>query len=265
MYQKHWDFKKLPFENTPDTDFFFQSERHAETLSRLAYIVGEKKSCGVLTGVYGTGKTLMLKALERDFKKKGFVFSLVVNPRLDDVGILKMILHDFTGYGVPKEKEDVLMALEKFIRETHQDGKHNVIMIDEAHSVDNSAVFEELRLLMNFQTETRFLLTLIISGQPELLEKISSNKQFGQRIVLNCELLPLDFKETKDYIAHRLKTAGCQEQVFTEEALDLIYQRSAGIPRWINNISNMSLLAGYSKDEKTVDADLVQEAIESIK
>ena len=263
MYQKHWDLKKLPFENTPDTEFFFESEKHEEAFSRLAYVVEENKACAVLTGVYGTGKTLVLKALERRFKKKGFVFSFVQNPRLDDLGLLKVILHNFTGYNVPKEKADVLMGVERFLRDTMQDGKHVVVAIDEAQLINDENVFEELRLLLNFQTETRFMLTLILCGQPELKEKLDANKQFSQRIALNCRLSPLDFEETKKYVLHRLEVAGLKQNIFTDGAMDLLVERSGGIPRWINNIANMSMLAAFSRGVTTITPELVAEGVES--
>jgi type II secretory pathway predicted ATPase ExeA len=263
MYLKHWNLRKPPFENTPDTDFFYESEKHREASSRLRYVVEERKACAVLTGVYGCGKTLVLRALEREYKKKGCVFSFVNNPRLDDLGLLRMILHNFTGYNVPRSKEDVLMGLEKFVRETHNDGKHVVIAIDESQLIDNEHVFEELRLLLNFQTETRFLVTLLLSGQPELREKLDSNKQFSQRITLSYNLPALDRGETAAYVLHRLGVAGGAEGIFLPEALDLVYERSGGIPRWINNIANMSLLAAFSKGAPAVDAGLVAEGAES--
>ncbi|MDT8286219.1 MAG: AAA family ATPase [Elusimicrobiales bacterium] len=263
MYLKHWNLRKPPFENTPDTDFFYESEKHREASSRLRYVVEERKACAVLTGVYGCGKTLVLRALEREYKKKGCVFSFVNNPRLDDLGLLRMILHNFTGYNVPRSKEDVLMGLEKFVRETYNDGKHVVIAVDESQLIDNEHVFEELRLLLNFQTETRFLVTLLLSGQPELKEKLDSNKQFSQRITLSYNLPALDREETAAYVEHRLGVAGGAEGIFLPEALDLVYERSGGIPRWINNIANMSLLAAFSKGASAVDAALVAEGAES--
>ncbi len=263
MYQKHWGLRKLPFENTPDTEFFYESGQHEEAFSRLSYVVDERKACGVITGAYGTGKTLILKALERQFRKKGYVFSQVQNPRLDDLGLLKIILHNFTGYNVPKAKEDVLMGIERFLRDTMQDGKHVVVAIDEAQLISDESVFEELRLLLNFQTETRFLLTLLLSGQPELKEKLEANKQFSQRVTLNCHLSPLDLEGTRSYVLHRLRVAGLEEEIFGPGALQLLFERSGGIPRWINNIANMSMLAAYAKGERRITEELVSEGVES--
>ena len=155
------------------------------------------------------------------------------------------------------------MGIERFLRDTLQDGKHVVVAIDEAQLINDESVFEELRLLLNFQTETRFLLTLILSGQPELREKLDSNKQFSQRITLSYHLKPLNFDETVKYLAHRLEVAGLKENIFDEKAMEMIFERSGGIPRQINNLANMSMLAAFSKGEKVITEALVQEGVES--
>ena len=165
MYKEFWRLTAEPFENTPDLRFFFESRNHEEAASRLQYLVGERKACGVLTGVYGCGKTLLLHSLAKTMGAEGNVFSTVTNPRLDELGMIRMILHGFTKAEVPAGKADVLMELEKFISGVAEDGKHSVVIIDEAHAIENDKVFEELRLLLNLQTEQRSLVTLILAGQ----------------------------------------------------------------------------------------------------
>ena len=263
MYLKHFKLSKMPFENVCDTDFFFESGNHKEAYSRLAYAIEEKKPCAALTGGYGTGKTFVLKAVERDLRRKGYLFSSVNNPRLDDLGLLRIILHGFTGYEVPARKEDVLMGIEKFLKDTNRDGKHVVVAVDEAQDIDDQKVFEELRLLLNYQTESRSLLTLVLSGQTELSERLHSNKQFSQRIFLSYDLKPLDRDSTVSYMKHRLEKAGANRELFDKDACGLVYERSGGIPRWINNIGNMALLAAFSRQADIVDVAAVNEAIES--
>lgn len=264
MYEKYWNLNKLPFENTPDPAFFFESEQHAEAFSRMTYVVREKKACGVLTGVYGCGKTLILHALQKELEPEGYRFSVVNNPRLDDLDILRMSLHGFNGSEVPRQKADVLIGIEKIVKETADDGKHAVVIIDEAHSIDQPAVFEELRLLTNFQTDVRSLVTLLLVGQPDLKGKIDSNKQLNQRVSISYHLKAFAAAETGDYIAHRLKKAGASGQILSGEAVSLIHQRSGGIPRWINNICHLCLLTAFTKNVRLIDPDLVTESIQSL-
>lgn len=265
MYLKHFGLKKMPFENVSDGEFFYESEIHSEAFSRLAYAIENKKSCALLTGGYGTGKTYVAEKLRRELSGRGYVFSFTVNPRLDELGLLKTILYNFSGYSVPKSKEDVLMSLEKFLRDVYKDGKHAVVIIDEAQGIESESVFEELRMLLNFQSESRSLLTLLLCGQSELRERVYSNRQFSQRIFLSYSLRPFEKPETEKYIMHRLGKAGAAAPLFSQDALSLVHERSGGIPRWINNICNMALLEAYSSSLEKVDENCVNEAIKSFK
>lgn len=265
MYLEHFGLNKMPFENVSDGDFFYDSEAHSEAYSRLAYTIEGKKSCCLLTGGYGTGKTFIAEKLKKDMSRKGYVFSFTVNPRLDELGLLKTIFYNFTGYSAPKEKSDVLISLEKFFKDAYKDGKHSVVVIDEAQDIEHESVFEELRLLLNFQSESRSLLTLLLCGQSELSERIYANRQFSQRIFLSYALRPLNQDETEKYILHRLKKAGLSSSIFSSGAISTIYERSGEIPRWINNICNMSLLEAYSASLKKVDEKCVIEAVKSFR
>lgn len=265
MYLAHWKLKELPFENTPDSRFFYSSEKHQEALSRLQYLVREKKACGVLSGVYGCGKTLVLYSLKRATEMEGFKYSVVTNPRLDDLGMLRLILRGFTQHEVPGAKADVLMGLQQYIENVAQDGKHSVIVVDEAHAIINEDVFEELRLLMNLQTETRSLATLLLIGQPELRPRIEANKQLNQRVNLRFHLDAFSPEDSTAYVRHRLRVAGAvSDGIFSAEGLRAVHKHSGGIPRWINQYGHMSLLTGFSRGLTVIGPEVVEEAVQSL-
>ncbi|MCX7716204.1 MAG: hypothetical protein N2Z73_02175, partial [Endomicrobia bacterium] len=138
-----------------------------------------------------------------------------------------------------------------------------VIIVDEAHTIENINIFEELRLLLNFQLEDKFLLTLLLLGQPELKEKIEGIKQLNQRIAMRYHLTPLNQKETAEYIAHRLKVVEAKENFFQPDAINVIYQHSGGIPRRINHICDTALLAGMGNKIKQINSEFIKEVIES--
>ena len=73
----------------------------------------------------------------------------------------------------------------------------------------------------------------------------------------------MDFGETGKYVAHRLEVAGFAGNIFDGQAMELLYERSGGIPRWINNIANMSMLAAFSRGVQTITEALVTEGVES--
>lgn len=265
MYEKYWNLKEKPFETTPDPKFLYLSSQHEEGLSRLIYIVKESKGAGVLTGVFGCGKTLLARALLQHLEKDIYKVSFLTNPRVEDVDLLRMIVFHLGVSNVPEKKADVLMTLERIINDNYRDGKRTIVIIDEAHVVDDPNVFEEIRLLLNYQSTDKYLLTLLLLGQPELAEKVENNKQLSQRIAMSFHLIGLKEEEAKEYITHRLKVSGALDSVFRDSAMRLVYERSGGIPRRINQICDMSLVIGLEQEVKNIDEEIIKEAIDSLR
>ena len=163
---------------------------------------------------------------------------------------------------LPQKKTELsadylLEVLGHILENNLRDGKETTIVIDEAHIIQDERIFEELRLLLNFQLRERFLLTLLMLGQPELKQKIEDNKQLEQRIAIKCYLGAFDLEDTKRYIQHRLEVAGQTKEIFTEEAIKLIYEYSAGIPRRINHLCNICLLSGFAKEVNVIGREIV--------
>jgi len=266
MYREYWGLQEKPFENTPDPRFFYLSSEHEEGLSRLLYVIQERKGAGILTGIFGCGKTLLTRALLAQLNKNIYQIALINNPYLKAVELLRSIARMLGAEGLPEKLTEMssdffLQTIGDILLNNAKDGKETLIIIDEAHVISDSEVLEELRLLLNFQSETRFLLTLILIGQPELLERIHKNKQLEQRIAIGYNLGPLSNKETQNYIEHRLKVAGAQRKIFTESATSSIYQNSGGIPRRINQICDMALLTASSQGLDKIDDTLIRQAI----
>jgi general secretion pathway protein A len=137
-------------------------------------------------------------------------------------------------------------------------GRDTVLIIDEAQAIRDLMAFEELRLLLNFQLNNRFLLTLLLIGQPELREKIDELKQLKQRLTLTYHLNPLNKEDTEKYIVHRLGIAGAKNKIFASRACSTIWEEAEGVPRMINSICDMCLLVGYTKGYKEIKADLAK-------
>ena len=145
-------------------------------------------------------------------------------------------------------------------------GRRFIVVIDEAQNLD-AAVLETVRLLSDFETPQAKLLQIILSGQPELAEKLASPRlaQLRQRVSLLNRLAPLSVEESGRYIQHRLRVAGyCGEPLFAAPALKAIAQFSAGIPRNINNCCFNALSLGFALGQKVVDLSMVEEVIRDL-
>src|SRR5262249_1111420 len=137
---------------------------------------------------------------------------------------------------------------------------------DEAHGLP-MPLLEEIRLLLNFETDQEKLLQIVLCGQPEL--EILLNKpqlrQLKQRVSLKCLLKPLTIFEVDRYIRFRLKVAGAENlNIFEEHAVRLIYRASSGIPRIINNLCENALLVGYAASQRKITIGTVEEVIDRL-
>ena len=236
---------------------------------RLSYAVQERKGAAMLTGVFGCGKTLLAQALFERLKRGSYRIALITNPQLEYAEFLRAVATRLGATGLPIKKTELLTdflldVLGEILENNANDGKDTVIIIDEAHVIENKKIFEELRMLLNFQRKDRFLLTLLLLGQPELRKNIDNIKQLAQRIAVRYHLDRLNKQETESYIMHRLKIAGNTDSIFTAEATKLIYQQSGGIPRRINHICDMSLFIGFGKKVDKIDEELIKETVSDL-
>lgn len=256
MYEAYWGLKEKPFENTPDPKFIYYSPKHKEALARLIYVVREHKGAALLTGDYGSGKTLLSRVLWHELQKENLYQSVfILNPRLTGLEFVQEIAHQLTGTDVNQNnKIELFHQLHKIFYSNHTSGKHSVIVVDEAQAIQENDIFEELRLLLNFQLDNAFLLTIVLIGQPELKSIVSNMPQLSQRMAVKYHLTNLDEQETREYILHRLTVAGgAGKAIFDDDVFKDIYHSSLGTPRRINTICDLSLLVGYGSGLKSID------------
>ncbi len=263
MYLKHWNLKIAPFDNSPNPNFLYHSNEHDEALMRLLYSIQGVKGASLLSGEYGCGKTLLMHTIIEKLGSKKFNIAYLTNPRWSAEELIQEILYQLEIPVQSNNRIDMLHALNTFLYNSVKENKHTLIIIDEAQTIDDTDTFEELRMLLNFQLNDRFLLTLFLVGQPELKDIIQKIPQLDQRIAIRYHLERFDLDDTKKYINFRLQTAGNSEEIFKEDAIQIIYDYSSGTPRKINNICDLSLVIGYGQQINTIDGKLIKSIIES--
>lgn len=268
MYEDYWGFKEKPFENTPDPRFIYYSSQHEEALMRLLYAVNEKKGAAMLSGEYGSGKTLLSRVLMAKLTQEDdhYQVALIVNPAIPKEELLAEIVYQF-GQDVNKQaqKSEILHKLNDILYRNMNNKRHSIIIIDEAQGIEDESTLEEIRLILNFQLNEMFLLTLLLFGQPELKDKIDKVPQFKQRLAIKYHLGTLDKSETAEYIKHRCGVAGRETPVFSDEAIAIIHDASRGIPREINNICDLCLVIGLGNKTTLINEDIAEEVIKDMK
>jgi general secretion pathway protein A len=264
MYEAYWELTEAPFENSPNPKFFYLSPEHEEALVRLVYTVRHRKGCGMLTGEYGCGKTTLARALIQRLEAERYEIGLLTNPSWNAVDFLREVLYQLGVETQEQRKPELFHMLNDLFFRNYQAGRDTVVIVDEAQLIDDDAVLEELRLLLNFQTDDRFLVTLLLIGSPELAVKVRRMKHLDQRIQLRYHVNTLDYTHTSNYITHRLKMAGQPKQLFTEGAVKLIFDFTRGTPREINNLCDVALLVGYSKRVNEIGEKIIAEVIKDM-
>ena len=266
MYEQFFGFTEKPFSVTPDTKFFFPSEKHEEALNTLIFAILDRKGFAVVTGEIGAGKTTVWHALLNKLDKSTKV-ALITNTHLTPKQMIMAILDEFEiPFKESWPKVRLLGALNKFLIEQISLGFNVVVVIDEAQNL-NASTLEEVRMLSNLETEKEKLLQIILMGQPELRDilALSGLEQLRQRIAVYYHISPLNSEEVKRYISHRLKVAGSNGNViFDDSSLNKICEYSGGIPRRINTICDRALLTGYIREKRALSGDIIEEVSKEI-
>ncbi len=261
MYEAFYGLRERPFDLTPNPRYLILTESHKEALSNLEYAVASRKGITLLIGDAGSGKTTLIRAAIA--RQPDRVHSVHVhNPALTRAEFVELLGTRFElGEKASASKAAFLSAFEELLRQRREAGETTVLIVDEAQSLPLD-LLEEIRLLVNIETDDVKLLSVIIAGQPEFADRLNEPvlRQLKQRVALRCELRPLSLRETAAYIAGRVKTAGGQgAQLFTREAVTLIHERSEGIPRKINVIADNALVTGLALDRRPVTSAMVRE------
>lgn len=269
MYTSYWGLTQKPFENTPDPKFFYTSAQHEEALTRLLYGVRENKGALMLTGVFGCGKTLLAQVLLKELDRDIYRAALINNPMMSSLELLRAIATRLGALDLPAKKTEILKdalldTLGNLLLQNHEDGKQTVILMDEMHVIEDRLIFEDLRMLLNFQLQDRFLCTLVLMGQPEFRKHMELNKQFNQRVAIRYHVDAFGEEDTRAYIEHRVRMAGGLKALFDDASHSVLFKKSGGIPRRINQLCDMSLFIGASWEAPRINAGTVEEAAKSL-
>jgi general secretion pathway protein A len=268
MYQSFFGLRELPFELTANPKYLFLTARQREALSTLQYGLMSAKSLTVLVGEAGTGKTTLIRAALDSDRCKNVRCVYLNNPMLSSADFVNLLAGRFNlGPEAAAAKSIFLERLESVLRERRAGGEITALVVDEAQSL-STELLEEIRLLANIETPSEKLLPLVLAGQPEFADRLENFelRQLKQRVALRCELLPFDLVDTAAYIASRISTAGgAAHEMFTQEAIAVIHDRSQGIPRTINVICDNALVNGMALGRRRVERALVEEVCRDLR
>lgn len=261
MYETYFGLTERPFSIAPDPQYLFMSKRHKEAMAHLSYGLTQGGGFIVLTGEVGTGKTTLCRNLLGELPQNVDV-ALILNATINESELLQSVCDELSiKYTQQDTQKQLLDAINAHLLNSFSDGRHTVLIIDEAQLLSRD-VLEQIRLLTNLETTKAKLLQIILIGQPELNDLLSRNdlRQLAQRITARYHLGALEKNEIESYVNFRLTVAGCKQPLFSRQALNRLHKLTDGIPRKINVLADHALLAAYSKSASLVDAKTVVQA-----
>ena len=262
MFLDFYQMTGEPFGVTPDPRYLYLGDSHREALASLYCGIEADRGFMVLIAPPGLGKTTLIFQLIEKLRPEARTV-LLFQTQCNSRELVQFLLSDL---GVdPTGMETVAMhnELNRILVRERAAGRRFVLIVDEAQNLDPS-VLETIRLLSNFETSQAKLLQILLVGQPQLARKLASSslEQLQQRISMFAKVEPFSAEETARYIAHRLKVAGyAGSELFTAGAMEIIKDRSKGIPRNINRLCFSALSLGCAMGRKRIDADMLREVV----
>src|SRR6201981_2603366 len=231
MYKGFFGLKDNPFNVNPDPRFLYLTKEIEEALSALKYGVQNRKGFITLTGEVGTGKTTLVNRLLDWLHEQKVRTAFLFNSRMNTSQLFDFILAEYNITCESTSKSQQLMKLNRWLLDRFRAGETTALIVDEAQNL-TYPVLEEIRLLTNLETSTEKLLQIVLSGQPELEEKLKlpQLRQLRQRIMLRCKTMPLSKEQTHEYIKERLRIAGAngQQAIFSPNAIESVHYFSMG-------------------------------------
>jgi len=253
--------RESPFSANQDPRYLFSTRMVKQAWAELTCGIQTRNAFAVLTGEAGTGKTRLVRQLAEWLRQRETPTAFIFNPQLHTDDLFEFILADF---GIPpgeRRGTNAQICLNNWLLARYRAGGTAVLIVDEAQGL-SPVVLESIRLLLNLETAQEKLLQIVLSGQPELNEKLNRPelRQLRQRITLRSRTRPLTLDETHTYIEHRLHIAGAgREFIFLPEAVNAAYEYSRGVPRVVNLLCENALIAGFAKAIKPVPEEVVDE------
>ncbi|BFU91356.1 MAG: hypothetical protein NTAFB01_25430 [Nitrospira sp.] len=262
-YESHWGLRLRPFENVPDPTFYVPSAKHETAIKRMLYGIHARKGIVMLTGEIGSGKTLLSRAVILELPRSRYEIGLISNPTIPGDEFLGEILFQL-GLDPHGTRVEQLRRMNDQLLANYHREVDTVVVVDEAQAIEHDRLFEELRLLSNFQLNDRFLITLVLIGQPELRDRIARIPQLAQRVAVQHHIDYLDRAETKAYIFTRLAAAGGELPIFSPSAISSIYHHTGGVCRLINSLCDLCLYFGRVSGSRHIKRSLVEKVANEV-
>jgi len=266
-YESFFGLKEKPFSTSPDERFYYDSPQHSKAMKKIFHCVENRLGLSLLVADIGMGKTTMARRMLNILSSDDIYevsLLVIIHPDISAGWLLKKISLQLGVDEKSDDREKIVTGLYKKLQEYHDKDKKVAVLIDEGNMLRGKDTMEEIRGLLNIETESQHLLNFVIFGLPEMETNLKQDEALYQRTAIRTTLKPLDFQSVREYISHRIKVAGGDSIPFSDESLEMIHKYSGGKPRTINIICENAILEAFLEKKKTINSKLMQVVLEDL-
>jgi type II secretory pathway predicted ATPase ExeA len=259
-YLEYYHLEEHPFSNVVDSRFYYNNQQQAEALVKVKYAIDTRKGLAVVIGNIGAGKTTLARKILEELDEEHYEAALlvIIHSSVSSEWLFKKFAIQLGVKNVSDSKIDLLSEIYKRLHEINAQGKRAVVLMDEVQMLNSREIMEEFRGLLNMETADGKMVNFVFFGLPDLEQVLSLDEPLKQRVAIRIKLTAYSEENTRDYIQHRMKVAGCDREIFTNKAISLIYKYSNGVPRLINTICDNALLEGFLFKNANIDEPIIK-------
>lgn len=259
-YLEYYKLEEHPFSNVVDSRFYWNSPQQAEALTKLKYAVDTRKGLAVVIGNIGAGKTTLARKILEELDEEHYEAALlvIIHSSVSSEWLFKKFAIQLGVKNVPDNKIELLGEIYRRLHEINKEGKRAVVLMDEVQMLNSREIMEEFRGLLNMESSDGKMVNFVFFGLPDLEKVLALDEPLKQRVAIRIKLNAYSEEDTRYYVQHRMKVAGCEANIFTDKAISMIFKYSNGVPRLINTICDNALLEGFLFKNTAVDDAIIK-------
>jgi len=258
---QHFGLAQDPFSNESDLRLYFESATHRDAQRRVERGLRQHKGLTLLTGEGGMGKTLLARRILDGLEEEIFEATLLVMlpGAADAMGIFQRFARQLGAEEPARDRAGVLGQIYEHLAIVREDGRHAVLIVDDAQ-VMSPQVFAELGGLLSLEYEDRRLMSMLLVGSPELDRQIQNDASLFPRVDVRVRIRPLDMQGAAAYLMHRLKVAHARPDLIPPASLEALYKFGRGRPRLLNTLADNALFEAYLAGRYSIDPGDIERA-----